>query len=90
MLKIQKINKKVNIILNEIKNSDILIVQKRWILTSLNTIFNSTILLHTFMNIASDIYSIYNVQVLKRKKRKGNLVKANLSNRGDSYLLITW
>jgi hypothetical protein len=29
MLKIQKINKKVNIILNEIKNSDILIVQKR-------------------------------------------------------------
>ena len=90
MLKIQKINKKVNIILNEIKNSDILIVQKRWILTSLNTIFNSTILLHTFMNIASDIYSIYNVQVLKRKKRKVNLVKANLSNRGDSYLLITW
>ena len=42
------------------------------------------------MNIASDIYGIYNVQVLKRKKRKGNLVKANLSNRGDSYLLITW
>jgi hypothetical protein len=29
MLKIQKINKKVNIILNEIKSSDILIVQKR-------------------------------------------------------------
>jgi hypothetical protein len=45
------------------------------------------------MHVASDIYIyIYiwdNVQVLKRKKRKGNVVKANLSNRGDSYLLIT-
>jgi hypothetical protein len=47
MLKIQKINKKVNIILNEIKSSDILIVQKRWIVT----IFNIT------MHIVAYIYA---------------------------------